>query len=55
MEFPTQALNPNGDKVSILVDANGRVVTDQSPKPTTTYPATERSIRVDAAGNLLVT
>ena len=53
--IPLTALNPQGKLVSVLVDANGRVVTDQAPKPAITYPATKRGIQTDATGNLKVT
>lgn len=55
MELPLVAIDPNGKTRSVLVDVNGKVVTDQAAKPATTYPATKRNIRVDASGNLLVT
>lgn len=55
MTFPTQALDPSGKLRTILVDAQGRVVTDAAAKPAQTYPITQRSAQVDASGNLKTT
>lgn len=55
MTFPTQAIGPDGKLRSILVDAQGRVVTDAAALPAQTYPITERSAQTDASGNLKTT
>lgn len=52
MSFPTQAIDPNGKMRSILVDSQGRLVTNAAPKPAVTYPITQRSLRLDAEGKV---
>ena len=55
MSFPTLALGPDNKLRPILVDAEGRLVVDTSPKPAETFPVTEVSPRVDADGKLETT
>jgi hypothetical protein len=52
MSFPTIALDPDNKVVGLLVDVDGKLVTDAAAKPATTYPITSRSLHVDAEGNL---
>ncbi len=47
MTFPTTALDPDDRVVGLLVDEDGKLVTDATDKPATTYPITSRSLRVD--------
>lgn len=47
MTFPTTALNPDNKVVSLLVDEDGKLVTDASALPATTYPITSRSLRIN--------
>lgn len=52
MSFPTHAIDPDGKTRAILVDADGKLVTDLNPKPPVTYPVTQKSLRTDETGNL---
>jgi hypothetical protein len=55
MTFPTTAIGPDGKVRSILVDATGKLVTTQNPKPAVTYPITQRSLVVDNEGKVRTT
>jgi hypothetical protein len=52
MSLPTLALDPDGNIRSVLVDAEGKLVTDLAPKPAETYSINQRSLRVDEDGNV---
>ncbi len=54
MTFPTTAVNPDGKVVGLLVDADGKLVTDAAPKPAETFPITSRSLHVNADQQLEV-
>jgi hypothetical protein len=55
VSFPTTALNPDGKIVGLLVDADGKLVTDAADLPAETFPITSRSLRVDEDGQLELT
>lgn len=48
------ALDPQGRRVSLLTDADGRIITDLQPVPIGAVPITKLGVRVDSQGRTLI-